>query len=56
MEQGLRELKEEEKAVSTKVVTPPSILSLAPLLPLTDLFIFNPLFSLLPNLFSYNTP
>ena len=56
MEQGLRELKEEKKAISTKVVTPPSILLLAPLLPLTNLLTFNPLFFLFPNLLSYDTP
>ena len=56
IKQSLYALKEEEKAISTGVVTPPNVLLLVPLLPLTDLFIFNPFFSLFPNLFSYNTP
>ena len=56
IEQGLCELKEEEKAISTRVVTSPGIPLLALLSPLTDPFVFNPLFSLLPDLLSYNTP
>ena len=48
-------LKEEERIISTKVVASSSIPSLAPPSPLTDLFAFNPLFSLLPNLLFYNT-
>ena len=54
--QGLYKLEEEEsKVLSTKVVVSPS-LSVAPLLPLVDPFIFKPSFSLFPNLLSYNTP
>ena len=54
--QGLYKLKEEEvKALSTKVVVSPDLL-VAPLLPLANPFLLNLSFSLLPNLFSYNTP
>ena len=54
--QGTYKLEEEEtKALSTKVVVSPNLL-MAPLLPLISPFLFNPSFSLLPNLISYNTP
>ncbi len=54
--QGARKLEEEEaKALSTKVVASPD-LSVVPLLPLADPFLFNPSFSLLPNLISCDTP
>ena len=53
--QSAHKLKEKEiKALSTKVVISPN-LSVAPLLPLANPFLFNPFFSLLLNLFSYNT-
>ena len=53
--QSIYELEEEEtKALSTKVVASPNPL-VAPLLPLADPFLFNPSFSLLPNLISYST-
>ena len=42
--------------LSIKVIAPPSLSLVAPLLPLANPFIFNPLFSLLPNLLSYDTP
>ena len=52
--QGACKLEEEEiKALSTKVVASPN-LSVVPLSPLTNPFLFNPFFSLLPNLISYN--
>ena len=55
-EQGAYKLEEEEvKALSTRVVASPD-LSVVPLLPLADPFLFNPFFSLLPDLISYNTP
>src|SRR6266567_2134250 len=51
--QGACELEEEEaKALSTRVVASPNPL-VVPLLPLTNPFLFNPSFSLLPNLISY---
>ena len=54
--QGLCKLEEEEtKALSTGVVASPDPL-VVPLLPLANPFLFNPFFSLLPNLISYNTP
>ncbi len=53
--QGLSKLKGEElKVLSTRVVVSP-IPSVVPLLPLVNPFVFNPSFSLLPNLLSYNT-
>ena len=56
IKQGLYELEEEElKVLSTKVIASPNPL-VVPLLPLVNPFIFNPSFSLLLNLFSYNTP
>ncbi len=55
IKQGLYKLeKEEAKALNTRVVVPPSPL-VVPLLPLTNPFLFNPSFSLLPNLILYNT-
>ena len=54
--QGLCKLEEEEtKVLSTRVVVSSSP-SVVPLLPLANPFLFNPSFSLLPNLISYNTP
>ena len=50
------ELEEEEvKVLNTGAVVSPSLL-IIPLLPLANPFLFNPFFSLLPNLISYNTP
>ncbi len=54
--QGLYELEEEEiKVLSTKVVISPNLLVVT-LSPLASPFKFSPSFSLLPDLFSYNTP
>jgi len=55
-EQGVCELEEEEvKVLSTGVVVSSNLL-VVPLLPLADLFLFNPFFSLLPDLISCDTP
>ena len=57
--QGARKLeKEETRALSTPVVKyiiSPGLL-VVPISPLTNPFIFNPSFSLLPDLLFYNTP
>ena len=55
-EQGACKLEEEEvKALSTRVVVSPDLL-VVPLSSLANPFLFNPSFSLLPDLISYNTP
>ena len=55
IKQGTYKLKKEEvKVLNIRVVVSPNLL-VALLLPLASPFKFNPSFSLLPNLLSYNT-